>query len=70
MFLPAQNEREASRSRVERDQERIGNGLEATRTVDDKDKEIKDLALQVSALKVCCFRNVTLRILAFISPVN
>ena len=48
-----QNEREAERSRVERDQERIAKGLEAARGIGDKEEEIKELALQVNALKVC-----------------
>ena len=48
-----QNEREAERSRVERDQERIAKALEAARGIGDKEEEIKELALQVNALKVC-----------------
>jgi hypothetical protein len=48
-----QNEREAERSRVERDQVRIAKGLEAARGIGDKEEEIKELALQVNALKVC-----------------
>ena len=47
-----QNEREAERSRVERDQDRIAKALEAARGVGDKEEEIKELALQVDALKV------------------
>ena len=35
-----------------RDQERIAQALEAAREVGDKEDEIKELALQVSALKV------------------
>ena len=48
----SQNEREAERSRVERDQERIAKALQAARGVGDKEEEIKELALQVDALKV------------------
>ena len=46
-----ENEREAEWSRVERDQERIAKALEAARGIGNKEAEIKELALQVDALK-------------------
>ena len=55
MIFVLQNEREAAKSRVDRDQERIAQALEAAREVGDKEDEIKELALQVRALKVCYF---------------
>ena len=55
MIFVLQNEREAEKSRVDRDQERIAQALEAAREVGDKEDEIKELALQVRALKVCYF---------------
>ena len=57
-FLFLQDEREATKARVDRDQERIAKALEAAKGVGDKEKEIKDLALQVNALKV---QNITFR---------
>ena len=56
-----QNERKAAKARVQRDQERVAKALEAARMAGDKEKEIKGLALQIDALKVCMYiHNLTL----------
>lgn len=46
-----ENERKVARTRVQRDQERVAKALEAARKADDKEKEMRGLALQVNALK-------------------
>ncbi|XP_028394639.1 centriolin-like [Dendronephthya gigantea] len=51
MKAQLEKEREAARARAERDQDRIAKALEAARGLGDKEKDIKELALQVNALK-------------------